>query len=116
MIKSPSDTTLYVPTLCKLNTDEGSTINKDEIIERISNFVEEIRIETANDSGGGGTPMQRLINPGKQMENSLNQQEQQVRPPEQREREADKLSIQAEQYNVMLEAPQGINLINNASG
>ena len=44
LIKSPSDTTLYAPAMKKLINDGKN--DKDHIIDRISNFVEEIRIET----------------------------------------------------------------------
>ena len=45
-VKSLSDTTIYAPALKKL---VGNTVNEgDHLIERISNFVEEIRLETAS--------------------------------------------------------------------
>ena len=39
MMKSPSDTTIYAPALTKLPSNDG---NASEIMDRISNFVEEI--------------------------------------------------------------------------
>ena len=41
-IKSPSDTTIYAPALNKLAKQAGT----EHMIDRISNFVEGIRLET----------------------------------------------------------------------
>ena len=42
-MKSPSDTTIYAPALRRI--EQGKS-NSSELMERISNFVEEIRLET----------------------------------------------------------------------
>ena len=42
MIKSPSDTTVYIPALAKANKDRSS-----DVIDRISNFVEKVRLDTS---------------------------------------------------------------------
>ena len=60
-IKSPSDTTIYAPGLNKLRSE---TSDKNEIIERISNFVETIRLETqpAARRGSNGSSPQGIQN------------------------------------------------------
>ena len=42
-LKSPSDTTIYAPRLNKL--EKGNFVDKDDMLEKISNFVESIRGE-----------------------------------------------------------------------
>ena len=46
LIKSPSDTTLYAPLLCK-----GREQNSDKVIDQISNFVESIRMSQEEQGG-----------------------------------------------------------------
>ena len=47
MVKSPLDTTIYAPALKRLEIEKHKP---DEIMERISNFVEEIRLQTVDHS------------------------------------------------------------------
>ena len=87
MVKSPSDTTLYKPALSK-------RADKD-MLNRISNFVENIRIETstANSSKDGmnGTPVRRTNVP------------QEIPAP----REEEPVILQAEHIKANLSAPTG---------
>ena len=121
VIKSPSDTTLYTPAMKKLINDGKN--NKDHIIDRISNFVEEIRIETTRDMpatpatppGAQGTPPVR--NRPRQIEQGESSQE--VRdnemehgPPEQRQ-QANMLREEAEQVRIPMEDPKGIAIVKN---
>ena len=55
MVKSPSDTTLYAPTLQKL----PSSNDNNELVERISNFVEGICLEIQTQTKNGRPPLPR---------------------------------------------------------
>ena len=54
--KLPSDTTLYSPGLRKATSDQ-----EDNLIEKISNFVENIRLENNRRSVSSGGDMRRVI-------------------------------------------------------
>ena len=96
LIKSPSDTTLYTPALKKLNPGMGD----NDLIERISNFVEGIRMETTTDRKGSTRP---------------NQDRNDIEPTEQgfmeeQQSEADKTKhfiVEAEQFKASVEPPKG---------
>ena len=109
-VKSPSDTTIYAPALKKL---VGNTVNEgDHLIERISNFVEEIRLETASReqtpkrASGRDLQQQRDVWDCKA---GTSDQSGDVMvdndAPEGSQHEADSLIIEAEQYKAAVEPP-----------
>ena len=54
MIKSPSDTTIYAPGLRQVSSNNNGNDNTNkEIIDRISDFVEEVRMETKRKENSG---------------------------------------------------------------
>ena len=45
LVKSPSDTTLYAPALHRAEVREDNLNRQRELIDKISNFVEDVRLE-----------------------------------------------------------------------
>ena len=99
-IKSPSDTTIYAPALKKLPSRNDSDAN--DIIQRISNFVEEIRI-----GSNASTPK-----PGTSGQKQHPQQGEEDDGPvegrtDKRTRQAEQFVIDAEKFYAAVEAPRG---------
>ena len=119
-LKSPSDTTIYIPGLKKAIASDGhENIN---LIDRISNFVENVRLETT------GTPRRQVIDTG--MRQQLPEVQPQPRPSgetwgnfqpptideaAEARSHADKLILDAERFKASVNAPQGTSIpfINN---
>ena len=125
VIKSPSDTTLYTPALRR--ADASQLQNGINAIEKISNFVESIRIDSGNTKRNdrqGFTPQDRINNKKhteKQSSSSsstaarrgrIHDAHQFDKAGENREEEdaehtADQLILQAEKFKARVEAPRG---------
>ena len=125
IIKSPSDTTLYTPALKR--GDMTQLENGINAIEKISNFVESIRID--GNSGRSDDRDKRRTDdrlnskrrltetpstsgrqhPAKQSFHDAHQKEQNE---EDAERTADHLILQAEKFKARVEAPKGMNDLN----
>ena len=88
--KSPSDTTIYRPALCK-GKDEAN-----EVINKITNFVESIRLGTTSRQH---TPD---LNEGRKF-----QREKPATPSTLGKEEAQRITIDADQLKVNLPAPKG---------
>ena len=104
-VKSPSDTTIYAPAL-RLNA-KNDRVEQEKIIDRISDFVEEIRFESAT----GRTPPPQKRTPRR---DDCDRQESE----EEFQRPSDQLIVEAEQFKVMVEPPpQGkvANVINRGN-
>ena len=109
LIKSPSDTTIYAPALRQMGQQvTGSVVNNDEIIEKISNFVEEIRFENAT----GRTPPWQRDQRDRQESNDEpppDDQKPGVQVPRGgetlKERESEKFVIEAKQFWASVEPP-----------
>ena len=120
LVKSPSDTTLYTPGLKRVSADNPSDINA---IEKISNFVENIRIG----SGGSGVMTKRRIETNNRMpltETPPASTSTSAKPASKRpihdahqkvvennddaELAADQLILQADKFKARVEAPKGI--------
>ena len=110
LLKSPSDTTLYAPALRKLPPNTCVT-NKDELIDRISNFVEEIHFEGDEQRRESGVSRRKMPDVRPARNQTVKERIATTRPPQaQRElMEADRLVIEAEQFNATVEAPKGNN-------
>ena len=110
LLKSPSDTTLYAPALRKLPPNTCVT-NKDELIDRISNFVEEIHFEGDEQRRESGVSRRKMPDVRPTRNQTVEERIATIRPPQaQRElMEADRLVIEAEQFNATVEAPKGNN-------
>ena len=95
VIKAPSDTTLYAPALRKMTQSEEANKN---LINKISNFVEEVRIESRRGSPGCAHKLQ-VNNTEMDMEENVS---------------TARHVIDAEQFKANVEAPQkGMLVINN---
>ena len=107
-IKSPSDTTIYTPALSRMDPIEG----QNHIIDKISNFVEGIRIETDKRRG---SPASTSVRDKDRQEATMSRGEQ---PPEDEEPDrTNKLLIEAEQFKVAVEPPRGnANHTNSSPG
>ena len=107
-IKSPSDTTIYAPALSRTDPIEGH----NQIIDKISNFVEGIRIETDKRRG---SPASTSVRDKDRQEATMSRGEQ---PPEDEEPDrTNKLLIEAEQFKVAVEPPRGnANHTNSSPG
>ena len=140
VIKSPSDTTLYTPGLMKAcgNTRQDHDINA---IEKISNFVESIRLDGAltgnrrdttsltksdvrSEGRGNNSAATRIENtPESSRRRSIHdahqneRSEQQIKDPEKEsEEETNRLLLQAEKFRARVEAPRGmVNNVNSVS-
>ena len=102
--KSPSDTTIYAPAVHRLN-DGPLGISAETAMDKISDFIEGIRLETQHRvTPARGTPVRKAPTPGMSKEG--------VPQPDKRivvnevELEAVKQQIEeAEQYSAMVEPP-----------
>ena len=109
-IKSPSDTTLYSPGLRRIN----ETNIDDCMVNKISNFVENIRIrggssraspaEASGDRRGNHT-----VTAGSSNRDSRDDPQREIL---QGERATDQLLLQAEKFKARVEAPKGMNTCN----
>ena len=131
-VKSPSDTTLYTPGLSRVNEQRG--INA---IEKISNFVESMRIDNSATAGSAmrnkrdTTPARRhnipkshtsrkddaIPSSSRRLIHDAHQNEDSDNEGEEAERTADQLLIQAEKFKARVEAPKGtvnnFNIVNS---
>ena len=99
-IKSPSDTTIYTPALCR-NRDQ------DEVFDKISKFVEQVRI---NMSGGRRkTPEALLKQPHTDHQKDKQRAEEHLEQPSTSEGRwaGDNIVIDAEQFKAKLQPPKG---------
>ena len=115
LIKSPSDSTLYNPALKRLRPDQESIVNVTErnipegteysnnIIEKISNFVDSIRLEqTHKDVQSDTTRESQHRRPSQEVPRSSRDEE------EERARKiADKVVLESEKFKANLVAPTG---------
>ena len=99
MIKSPSDTTIYAPALNKVNKNPQGNI---EIIDKISNFVEGIRLETHFSHQPGSKSHEREKSRERASSNS---EEDEGDPEPTAQQLADETVLQAEKYQVVIEPP-----------
>ena len=108
--KSPSDTTIYRPALKKGLTESNEVINK------ISNFVEQIRIDSTNKSAAGAVTPERHSRrrgeeehrSGHNSHRSCDQRRSRSPSPSTLGRaEADKLVLAAEQLKASIQPPKG---------
>ena len=99
MVKSPSDTTVYTPALCKKFTSPLSVAQRHvdgnaDISNEISNFVESVRRETQEE-------LQEDVRPSTSARGGT---------PHRRERTAaEKVIIQAEKFKAAIHPPKGNN-------
>ena len=112
LIKSPSDTTLYSPGLCKVNQID-SEINT---IDKISNFVDTMRINTDTNvrSVQRQSPStQRNTSQDRHRIETSNIQQEDTRDTEREATESatSQLLLQAERFKARVEAPKGMNSI-----
>ena len=107
-IKSPSDTTIYAPALSRTDPTEG----QNQIIDKISNFVGGIQIETDKRRG---SPASTSVRDKDRQEATMSRGEQ---PPEDEEPDrTNKLLIEAEQFKAAVEPPRGnANHTNSSPG
>ena len=91
LMKSPSDTTIYAPGL-KQNTRRVSGENSQNMIDQISNFVEEIRIQSAAESAKVGP--------------STSSETQQPKTGQAKEFARDVI-LEAEQFKATIQKPRG---------
>ena len=128
LVKSPSDTTIYTPALRKLNNDDIS------LIEKISNFVESIRLDTTkrrdSAAGKGTTPsnngergdvrrVERVSNGKPRSRSPQHHCSAMTTPPQQSGKNVrqdsnespnkvtEQLLLQAETFKARIEAPKG---------
>ena len=121
IIKSPSDTTIYVPALCR--TPENLKKGENQMIDRISEFIEGIRMNenvVNEDRRRSGPPQQRGDCIQRQPEPSIAREEPQPSTSnEQRNEEykedieearkrANYLVLEAEKYKAAMVNPAGI--------
>ena len=134
-VKSPSDSTLYTPALKKLTAGINGKNQADNIINKISNFVDEMRIESSRvSSAEKGTAAKRLVMdeqqpstsggagvgrapdlPAQQPSGANVDEVDEFRKAQER---SDELLIQAEQFKARVSAPKGNNFVTpfNLSG
>ena len=97
MVKSPSDTTIYVPALNRARVCN----EKDVMIDKIVNFVEEIRSQQRDKESRHATPSRES-----QAATEDNDDRDEARTL------ASKLILEAEQYKATVEQPQGKQPLN----
>ena len=111
--KSPSDTTLYTPALKKIPSN--TELDSNEMLQKISNFVEEIRISSNPGTPKTATPAKFVRGPGQQVDagasnsngnqpRNLDEEQQMDERPQQRESQAD---IETERFDATVEASPG---------
>ena len=118
LVKSPSDSTLYNPALKRLRPNEESFLNLPEriipdrtefssnVIEKISNFVDSIRLEQTHkeaqsDTGVENTTQQRRPVHDDQPRSSRDEEEERAR------KISDKVILESEKFKANLVAPTG---------
>ena len=112
-IKSPSDTTLYTPAFEKAKQTEQA----NNIINQISDFVENIRIETESQSVGSQSPGALDASGGatakihhgsrRSMDPSKSPAAMRPTPEELAKERVDKTILNAEKYRAQINAPTG---------
>ena len=98
MIKSPSDTTIYAPALMR-----GKSNNTDEIIDKISDFVEGIQIQGRRDQGSvtpQGRP--RTTDSAPRSDRSAVTQARDL---------AERTIVEAEKFKAQIAAPKGLEFL-----
>ena len=109
VLKSPSDTTIYAPAFEKSPTQMSE---KDQIINQISNFVDEIRIQhevVATTSRGQDEQTEGYRETIQQQPNQLVRNEEQLERDSAR-KSADKYILEAEHFKANVEKPTGTSL------
>ena len=104
-VKSPSDTTIYAPGLKltpKKAQDNLGKSGQRDIIDQISNFVEQVRLDTANRTMVEPVPSTSRGDNGQTGRNKLEQQKGRA------QQAAENTVIQAEQYKAAIQKLQGI--------
>ena len=113
LVKSPSDTTIYAPALRKLNSNVDPSIT-EEVMEKISNFVESVRLETQQRSTPNRVLVQAEDQPSTSRPASISQRivvnKCTGQPTEQEIDQARKQVIEAEKYSASQDPPpKGLN-------
>ena len=120
-VKSPSDTTIYSPRLCKVtvNHDGNGNDTDSTLIDKISNFVEGIRLDAENKRSCDVEKSTPRVDVRKVMHNdstrndsSRGRRERSKSPTPNPDRIADQLLVQAERFKAKVEAPKG-NFLND---
>ena len=106
--KSPSDTTIYAPALIK--SPQGIT-EKDIAIDKIANFVEEIRIQQKEKESDYSTPTR----PTRRDEAGSSKDDSRAGCSSNSRSLASKLILEAEQFKANVEQPQGTYDTTNTS-
>ena len=133
VVKSPSDTTLYMPALNRLTKEklvenfmplQQNTNNDEQVMEKISGFVENIRIQTTGTDSMRNSAKRRLEDefdevemPKSRRQEETTQSPQQslnLEDPRERDRllreakeQANKTILEAEKYKATIEQPKG---------
>ena len=98
LLKSPSDTTIYAPLLSKISNVNDA----NALIDQISNFVENIRVEEQTSwHGSPGVGANRLEKQHASPANPTRKEQQQTRTV------SDQLIVEAEKFKASVAAPQG---------
>ena len=92
-LKSPSDTTIYIPGLNKVKRN-------DNMIDKISNFVETVRLEMTQ---GDGSPM---VQPGTSCDDGLSPQAREALDT------SNKLILDSERLKMTVNPPRGKDYVN----
>ena len=127
LIKSPSDTTLYSPGLRRANVDTHVNLaaiandNESDLIEKISNFVEHIRIgnrqsyargssqATGSGDNNKNTPLDK-----RRVEHRADR-DKDISSPDRTQQATDQLLLQAEKFKARVEAPKGTYLASSSN-
>ena len=139
-LKSPSDTTIYAPGLAKAinknrensglkRTSTSTNVKGNQqsaIIEKISNFVDQIRLQQGESSPSTNAQQKettaQIIPSGKDLVEAGGsgeadkQYEQDILPEEDAKAIADRLILESEQFKAALEKPIGnVNIVNSVN-
>ena len=108
MLKSPSDTTLYSPGLMRAGCTD---INNHTVIEKISNFVDNIRLDSGRDGSNSAKSRHQSAANSATRHTQQPQQRQPVlredNPDTDGEGVTEQLLLQAEKFKARVEAPRG---------
>ena len=96
-VKSPLDMTIYAPALNKIAVQEVA--EKNDLIDRISNFVEGIRMETQERTSNKDSPSTS----GRKV----------VQPEESVNDKASRLVLEAEKFHATVDTPKGMEYDNS---
>ena len=99
LVKSPSDTTLYAPALRRVEVREDNLNRQRELIDKISNFVEDVRLEES----AKRTSQAHDVNAAGNAEPSTSRSDRAAH------KLAEKIVVQAEQFKASIAPPKGMD-------